>query len=305
MRRAARTSRSLRPVPRELPSFDLVVATVGRIGELARLLASVGAQGLPQLRVIVVDQNDDNRLAKVLDGRGLELLHLRSGPGLSRARNVGLDHLSSDIVAFPDDDCIYPPGLLQRVAERLAADPDLGGLTGRAEDASGASSASWKADAAVLTDDNLWNRAISYTIFLRRAVVEQVGAFDERLGLGSPGPWASGEEIDYLIRAIRGGARIEYDPSLVVRHVVRVDDTRIGGRDGASVGYLLRKHEYRRNSVARMLVRPLGGIVVSLARMDPARASYHAATFRGRIRGYRGASRSKTTRWRSSQGSSE
>ena len=105
-----------------------------------------------------------------------------------------------------------------------------------------------------------------------------------------------GEEIDYLIRAVRGGARIEYDPLLVVRHDVRVDITRIGARDGASVGYLLRKHEYRRNSVARMLVRPLGGIVVSLARMDPARASYHAATLRGRIRGYRGASRSKTTR---------
>ena len=67
-------------------------------------------------------------------------------------------------------------------------------------------------------------------------------------------------------------------------------------RDGASVGYLLRKHAYGRDSVARMLVRPLGGIVVSLARIDPARASYHAATFRGRIRGYRGASRSKTSR---------
>ena len=133
---AVGTSRSLRPVPRELPSFDLVVATVGRLGELARLLASVEAQGGWRL-VIVVDQNDDNRLAKVLDGRGLELLHLRSGPGLSHARNVGLDHVSSDIVAFPDDDCSYPPGLLQRVAERLTADPDLDGLTGRAEDASG------------------------------------------------------------------------------------------------------------------------------------------------------------------------
>jgi glycosyltransferase involved in cell wall biosynthesis len=159
-------------VPQELPSFDLVVATVGRIGELARLLASVEA-GVPQLRVIVVDQSGDNRLAKVLESRGLELLHLRSEPGLSRARNVGLDHLSADLVAFPDDDCVYPPGLLLQIAERLASDPDLDGLTGRPEDASGDSSASWKTDAAVLTDDNLWNRAISYTIFLRRAAVER------------------------------------------------------------------------------------------------------------------------------------
>jgi glycosyltransferase involved in cell wall biosynthesis len=287
---------SLRAVPRELPSFDLVVATVGRVGELARLLASLEAQEPLQPRVIVVDQSGDNRLAKVLDRRGLELLHVRSEPGLSRARNAGLDCLSSDVVAFPDDDCVYPPGLLQRVAERLAADPRLDGLTGRAEDASRTSSESWKTDAAVLTDANLWNRAISYTIFLRRAVVERVGLFDERLGLGSPDPWASGEEIDYLIRGIRGGARIEYDPSLVVRHDVRADDARIGFRDGASVGYLLRKHAYRHASVARMLVRPLGGIVVSLAQRNTARATYHAATFRGRIRGYRGTSRSKISR---------
>jgi GT2 family glycosyltransferase len=283
-------------VPQELPSFDLVVATVGRVGELARLLASVEAQSLPRVRVVVVDQNEDNRLTKVLDGRDLDLLHVRSEPGLSRARNAALDHLDADVVAFPDDDCVYPPGLLQRVAERLAVDPGLDGLTGRAEGSSGASSASWKADPAVLTDDNLWNRAISYTIFLRRTVVERVGAFDERLGLGSPEPWASGEEIDYLVRAIRGGARIEYDPSLVVSHDVRPDDDRIGARDGATVGYLLRKHGYSKTSVARMLVRPLGGIVVSLAGLDTVRASYHAATLRGRIRGYRWASRSNSAR---------
>jgi GT2 family glycosyltransferase len=149
---------------------------------------------------------------------------------------------------------------------------------------------------ARLTDDNLWNRAISFTIFLRRALVDRVGTFDERLGLGSSDPWSSGEEIDYLIRAIRGGARIEYDPSLVVLHDVRVDDARIAYRDGASVGYLLRKHQYPRWSVARMLLRPLGGIVVSLARLARARASYYAAALRGRIAGYRGASRSKSSR---------
>ena len=55
----------------------------------------------------------------------------------------------------------------------------------------------------ILTDDNLWNRAISFTIFLRRDVVEAVGPFDEELGLGSGRPWASGEETDYLIRAVR------------------------------------------------------------------------------------------------------
>lgn len=280
-------------MPRELPSFDLVVATVGRSEELGRLLDSLEAQEYPALRVLLVDQNDDDRLDELV-GRGtLELVRLRSARGLSRARNAALGHVRADLVAFPDDDCVYPPGLLRQVARRFAADVALDGLTGRAEDASGSSSASWKLDPATLTADNLWNRAISFTIFLRRELTERVGPFDERLGLGSGAPWSSGEEIDYLVRALRLGARIEYDPSLVVQHDVRQNDARIGLRDGASIGYLLRKHGYPLRTVGRMLVRPAGGVLVSLARRDVESARFRAATVRGRIRGYVGASRSK------------
>src|SRR5205823_4423770 len=130
---------------------------------------------------------------------------LRSAPGLSRARNVALPHVDADIVAFPDDDCVYPGDLLERVAQRFAAEPRLDGLTGRDD-----SPARWEEDAAMLTRDNLWNRAISFTIFVRSEVVARVGGFDERLGL----PGSSSEEIDYLVRALDAGARIEYDPSL-------------------------------------------------------------------------------------------
>lgn len=274
-------------MPKELPSFDLVVATAGRVDELGRLLDSLEAQTYGRLRVIVVDQNEDGRLDAVLARQGLDVLHLKSRPGLSRARNAGLEQLRAELVAFPDDDCVYPSSLLEDLAARFAGDPDLDGMTGRAEDASGLSAPSWKSDPAVLTGDNLWNRAISFTIFLRRSVVERVGEFDERLGLGSPERWASGEEIDYLIRAVRLGARVEYDPALVVRHDVQVDDVRVGFRDGASIGYLLRKHGYPLRTVARMLVRPAGGAVISLARRDRSRASYYAATLRGRLLGLR------------------
>ena len=277
----------------QLPSFDLVVATVDRTDEVRAFLDSIERQRYPAVRVLLVDQNGDDRLADVLHGRDLEILRLSSARGLSRARNSALQELQADLVSFPDDDCVYPPGLLGRVAERFAGDPALDGLTGRSEDASGHSSRSWKRDAATLTDDNLWNRAISFTIFLRRSLVEQVGAFDEHLGLGSREPWSSGEEIDYLIRAVRSGARIRYDPGLVIRHELRADDARTGRRDGASIGYLLRKHNYPMSMVTRMLVRPAGGTVVSLTRLDRATARYRLATLQGRIRGYLGASATK------------
>ena len=266
---------------------------MGRTEELGRLLDSLEAQRYPSARVLAVDQNRDGRLDAVLSGRDVDIVRLESAPGLSRARNVGLASVAADIVAFPDDDCEYPPGLLERVAGRLGAEPALDGLAGRAEDVSRRSSPSWETDVALLTDDNLWNRANAATIFLRRSLVERIGAFDERLGLGSEEAWSSGEETDYLIRAVRAGARIEYDPSLVVLHDVRADDTRIGLRDGASVGYLLRKHRYSPRVLARMLVRPMGGVVLATVRLDLPRASYYVATLRGRIRGYLGASRSK------------
>ncbi len=158
-------------MPPELPSFDLVVATIGRGEELARLLDSLEAQEYSAVRVLLVDQNDDDRVEEVVAGRRLEIVRLRSARGLSRARNVALQHLSADLVAFPDDDCVYPPALLQRVAARFAGSETLDGLTGRAADASGRSAPSWKTNAAWLTDDNLWNRAISFTIFLRRELV--------------------------------------------------------------------------------------------------------------------------------------
>jgi glycosyltransferase involved in cell wall biosynthesis len=280
-------------VPRELPSFDLVVATVGRTDELARFFDSLAVQDSPRTRVLLVDQNEDERLEPILAAAPVEVVHLRSTRGLSRARNVGLTRVQADIVAFPDDDCVYPPRLLQRVGERLAATPELDGLTGRAEGFDGRASASWRTDRAFLRRDDLWNRAISFTIFLRRQTVTGVGEFDVELGLGSGTPWHSAEEIDYLVRALDRGARIEYDPALVVQHEVRPDTPEIGLRDGASIGYLLRKHRYPARTLGRMLARPVGGTLVALARLDAGRAGYQLATLRGRVRGYLGARRSK------------
>ena len=97
-----------------------------------------------------------------------------------------------------------------------------------------------------------------------------------------------------MLRAIEAGSRIEYDPTLVVHHAVKdytpAELRAVGLRDGASVGWILRRHGYGPRTVARMLVRPLGGVAVSLAKGDLGRARFHAATLRGRIRGYRGSS---------------
>jgi glycosyltransferase involved in cell wall biosynthesis len=279
---------------RELPSFDLVVATVDRTDELSRLLASLERQTHGGFRVLLVDQNADGRVDPIVrEHAGLDLVHLHAERGLSRARNTALPRVAADVVAFPDDDCVYPPDVLERVARRLAGDGAPDGMTGRATGADRSSSPSWKEDAAVLTRDNLWNRAISFTIFLRASLLVRVGRFDEQLGLGAGTQWSSGEEIDLLIRALALGARIEYDPTLTVEHEEKTQAgaarSALAARDGASVGYLLRKHGYPARSVLRMLVRPAGGAAQAVLRRDLARAAFHLSTLQGRLLGYRRA----------------
>jgi GT2 family glycosyltransferase len=278
----------------ELPSFDLVVATVGRVAELDRLFASLYRQTHRRFRVVLVDQNEDDRVEAVVAAYSeLELLHLRAERGLSRARNRGLQELRADVVAFPDDDCTYADELLEHVVHRFEADTGLEGISGRSVGRDGRSSASWETDAALLTVDNLWNRVNSGAIFLRRDLVAAVGRFDEQLGLGSGTLWSSGEEIDYAVRAVRAGARIEYDPELTVIHdeppLSPVELRTVGYRDGASIGYILRKHRYPVRVLARMLVRPVGGALASLLRANVPQAGFHVVTLRGRLAGYRGA----------------
>jgi glycosyltransferase involved in cell wall biosynthesis len=279
-----------------LPSFDLVVATLGRSDELARLLDSLERQTHQGFRLIVVDQNADDRVETLLAARtGLDFLRLSSAPGLSRARNVALGHLTADVVAFPDDDCFYPDDLLERVARRLAGQPGLDGVSGKAVDPDGRPGGRWREAPFTIARDTVWYSGNSHTIFLRRRLVEQVGAFDESLGLGSGTPWHSGEEIDFVARAVALGARIEYDPRLVVLHPVkplsRAGRRALGRRDGASVGYILGKNRYPLRALARMLIRPAGGAGLSLLRRDVAEARFQVETLRGRVLGYRAGRR--------------
>jgi len=274
--------------------FSLIVGTVGRSRELAVLLDSLARQTYTAFEVIVVDQNPDDTAADVIRDHGgaLSIRHLRCAPGLSRARNLGLKSATGDVLAFPDDDCAYPTNLLERVAARLAAHPDWGGLTGRSVSEGGRPSANrWASTAGTVTRFQVWRRAISFSIFLRHRVVDQVGTFDETLGVGAGTPWGSGEETDYLLRAINRGFSIHYDPEITVVHpenIVHPDrKTRAKGmRYGAGMGRVLRKHRFPLWFTCYQWARPLMGSGLALTKGKASWAAFYWAVFRGRVGGW-------------------
>jgi glycosyltransferase involved in cell wall biosynthesis len=273
--------------------YSILLATCGRTQELDQLFGSLTAQTWRDFEVLVIDQNPDDRLAETLDRYAgkLELRYMRSALGHSRAFNAGLARVTGDIVAFPDDDCWYDPDLLERVERFFRETPDWSGIAGREIVPPGFSSGGrWDSRPGRVTRRNVWRRAITFSIFLRRSVVE--GAFfDESLGVGAGSPWGAGEETDYLLRAMERGHSIYYDPSLGIWHRGRSGpyrpETFAKARHyGMGIGRVLRKHHYPLHSVAYHLVRPFGGALLYLSGGRAEKARYHWSIFSGRMNGW-------------------
>jgi glycosyltransferase involved in cell wall biosynthesis len=281
-------------VPAEL-SFDLVVPTVGRTRELEAMVESVRRQAYPRVRLLVVDQNRDGRAADVLDRfrDSLDIVRLPTDPcGLSRAKNTGFDHLAADVVAFPDDDCWYPDGLLHGVARRFASDAGLGGLTMPLRDADGCpANGRWATKSGQIRRTSVWGRAVSAGIFYRLEAARAAGPLDETLGVGS-GQWLAGEETDQLIRVIDAGYRVEYDVSLHVHHPDPERDNRPYPLErweayAAAMGHVMRKHRFPARVALYHCLRPVLGAPVALLRGQPGLARRRLVVGRGRYAGWR------------------
>src|SRR5258707_9390843 len=116
--------------------FSLILSTVGRTQELARFLEHLDRQSYRFFELIIVDQNPDEILEPLIRQykERFPLQHRRSGRGLSRARNAGLQDFSGDIVTFPDDDCWYLPDTLEQIAHVFDENSNYDGFTGRGVD---------------------------------------------------------------------------------------------------------------------------------------------------------------------------
>jgi GT2 family glycosyltransferase len=195
------------------------------------------------------------------------------------------------VIAFPDDDCWYGPNLLEDVARLLTAGAGTDGVTGRSVDESGAeSSGSFARTLGPVRLDDVWSKGISYTIFLRRGVCQAVGDFDEELGVGAQTPFGSGEETDYLIRALKLGTRLEYRPDLLVFHPngsahANASTLAKAFHYGAGMGRVLVKHSLPLTQRARALARPLAGSLWAACLGDTDRSRLRWSTARGRLSG--------------------
>jgi glycosyltransferase involved in cell wall biosynthesis len=273
--------------------FSLIMATIGRTQEISRFLSKLDSQTYKDFELIVVDQNPDDRLQEILKPYldRLSILHLTSATGLSRARNVGMQKATGDIVVFPDDDCWYPEDLLERVNFYFEKQPEIEGISG-----STVGDSYMDRTSGLITPFNVWKRAISYGIFLRCKAVQAVGDFDETLGVGAGTIWGSGEETDYLIRILNAGYQLYYDPLLEVHHPGPVQATQGNNFSLEKVhfyamgkGRVLRKSHSPLWFVAFQCTKPLIKSLLEFIQQAPKQERVGWTVFQGILQGWRGS----------------
>jgi glycosyltransferase involved in cell wall biosynthesis len=250
---------------------------------LERLFNSLAVQTHQDFELIVVDQNADDRVETLVERFKylFQIVYLRSERGLSRARNVGLQAVRGDVVAFPDDDCWYRPDVLEFVALKLTTtEAASAGLTGASVDGDDKpSQGRWATSPLTVNRYNIWTCATSYTIFLRTDAVRAVGRFDEQLGVGSGSRWGAGEEVNFLLGVIDAGFQVHYEPSLRVCHPepLAVFDHKAYTRGrlyNRGFGRVLSLNRYPLHFVFYLTARPVAACLISFLKGDVSRARY-------------------------------
>ncbi len=270
--------------------FSLILCTINRDQVVREYFESLVRQlDPPSFEVILIDQNSDDRLLPIIADfeHTFPIRRYTTTPGLSHARNLGLNYAEGEIIAFPDDDCTYPENLLKSVSDYLSAE-HIDGVSTLVTDKHGRFSASFMyRSSRRITFSNVWRCGVSISIFVKRQAIGDI-RFDESLGVGSGTVYGSGEETDFLLNLLKERKLLDFCPDMVVNHPVFIGPWTVkrGYSYGNGMGRVLRKHHY---SVFRAIYSAMLQwirAVIALFTLNFPRMVFHLAMAFGRLTGY-------------------
>lgn len=213
-----------------VPLVSVAICTCNRPDMIGQAVASVLASNYPTFDLTVIDQSISDKTEAVLrptivaDPR---LHYVRvDEPGLSRARNTAISHMTGQILAFTDDDCRVPHNWLNTIVQAFADDDEAVLLYGTVLPPHPDSIPAGGAPALEIRQPQRLSRRDGFKVYgmganfaARRCLFATIGGFDEVLGAG--GPLCAAEDFDLSYRAYLAGAIILLRPEVQVVHYGR------------------------------------------------------------------------------------
>ncbi len=257
--------------------ITLVVSTRDRATTLRQvLLPCLVAATQAGFRVILVDQSTDGQ-TKDLVAELPGLTYLRSEPGLSHGRNTAVAVVTTELLAFTDDDVAFPVTWLPTVVGLFDLHPGAGAVCGRARDATErmlpghlAGTYDWPI--------HPFGMGSGFNMSFRAEALRAAGPFDPDLGAGSR--YASGEDTDMLYRVSKAGWTIVCADGIEVVHCDgrRPRETlRLHHSYGRGAGAQTAGHVRRGDPTAAVIaVREIARHGVSFLRYAAARDAHRA-----------------------------
>ncbi|MCS7245355.1 MAG: glycosyltransferase family 2 protein [candidate division WOR-3 bacterium] len=255
--------------------FSLICATYKRDKELEIFLNSLKHQIYKNFELIMVDQNEDDRVYNIVKNFENEFLikYFRVNfTGLSKARNYGIKYIEGDILAFPDDDCEYPSNLLYKVKEFFETkNYDILSIYLVDKEKQKETTTRWLKKSSQINSLNILRTITSLGIFIKLSNVKDSIFFDEEFGVGAKYP---AEDVDFVYRLIKSGLKGYFSRELFVYHPI-VENKPLDRfyYYGTGIGAFLRKHI--RNDILlifpaleNLIIRPIGGIVVNFLKFN-------------------------------------
>lgn len=248
-------------------------AAGGRGRSLDRLLSSIDgalARSDWQMLLLVQRSSSGADIAERLPAN-VEVGTIARRVSASHARNL-LVHRARErglftevpLVAFPDDDCWYPDGSLECIRNSFRSDQTLDFWFCRY--ASAPKSPGRAPSMRVPSVFQVAARASSNTMFLRSRIVENIGEFDEDLGIGTKNN--GGEDTDYALRAFRRARKCRFVDRALIGH--RDHDPQLRSRYFCGSLIAIARHTANRPASVLLLLRKLavGGFLVATHHMS-------------------------------------
>lgn len=216
--------------------LSVIVATRNRAPRLHPCLDFIAvafAKAAPlDAEIVAVNNGSTDNTAEIIDGwagaSGIAVKHL-SEPrmGKARALNRALLAAQGEIMAFTDDDCCLTTNYVTDLLHHYAVDTEPVLRGGRIELGD---PTDLPLTIRTTPDPVQWSRRLNSArhqpitgqingcnMTIPRVIVEKLGPYDERFGLGS-GVIGTGDDFDYLFRAYLAGFTLQYVPDMTVIH---------------------------------------------------------------------------------------
>lgn len=235
----------------------------GRSFQLDRMISSIDiARGSVDCQLVLFLLLQNSKAADKLPPFPdfVRPLHVEGRLSLSAARNMMLrpfiqasSSLSLDtIVAFPDDDCWYPRGILKWIVKQFSERPSLDfwfcQYSSSPEDVHAMRSHGHSARSR-----DVVRNASSNTMVFRGSLLGSVGLFDEKMGVGTS--IGGGEDTDFALRAFLAARQTRYHNEPLIGHRDKIASLRSKYYPGSLLA--LSRYAVRRPGIAMELARKL------------------------------------------------